>query len=243
MGHADSQQVSLPGKWLLLCGSIFVWWLLFLSAAYSETYIAGQVGYTMAQDTTHGKANDPTYAGLPSGTSISDVSLNNSLMYGMKLGHYFNSMPWLGVELESFVTTPHRPQQRLTLGGPGIGTIQQDEGGATNRLVVVSPNLMMRYQAGALEPYVGVGPGIFFLRQQQLTSVAGGLSYAQSSTGVGLNTQVGLRFRLTSHIALFGEWKFNYARIDLSGQADVGHFGINAITTLHHFVFGVGYHF
>lgn len=56
MGHVDSQQVSPPRKWLLLGGSIFVWGLSFLSAAYSETYIAGQVGYTMAQDTTHGKA-------------------------------------------------------------------------------------------------------------------------------------------------------------------------------------------
>ena len=43
--------------------------------------------------------------------------------------------------------------------------------------------------------------------------------------------------------ALFGEWKFNYARVDLSGQADAGHYGINTLVTLHHFVFGLGYHF
>lgn len=98
----------------------------------------------MAQDTTHGKANDTTYAGLPSGTSISDVRLSNLLMYGMKLGHYFNSMPWLGVELESFVTIPPRPQQ---------------------------PHAHDGYQAVACESYVGVGPGLFFLRQQQLHSV------------------------------------------------------------------------
>lgn len=242
MGYAKSEQIHQPRKWLLAGASVFLWGLSLLSA-HAETYIAGQVGYTVAQDTTHGMANDPTFAGLPSGTSISNVTLNNSLMYGMKLGHYFKSTPWFGIELESFMTTPHRPQQRLTLGAPGLGTIQQDEGGATNRLVVVSPNLVARYQGGAFEPYVGVGPGIFFFHQQQLTAVAGERSYSQSNTGVGLNTQVGLRYRLTDHVALFGEWKFNYAHINLSGQADVGHFGINAITTLHHFVFGVGYHF
>lgn len=60
---------------------------------------------------------------------------------------------------------------------------------------------------------------------------------------MGLNTQVGLHYRLTDHVALFGEWKFNYAHVNLPGQADVGHFRINADTTLHHFVFGVGYRF
>lgn len=214
-----------------------------LGSARADTYLAGQVGATVAQDTVRTRPNDPTYAGLPTGTTMSNVALNNSLMYGTKLGHYFESIPWLGVELESFVTTPHRPQQRLTLGVPGTGNVTVNEGGATNRLVVLSPLIMVRYRAGAFEPYAGVGPGLFFLHQQQLTAASSGQVYSQSTTGVGLNTQVGLRYRLTDHVALFGEWKFNYARLDLSGQADVGHFGVNAIAGLHHFVFGVGYHF
>lgn len=102
----------------------------FLSA-HAETYIAEQVGYTVAQDKTRRRVIDPTFAGLPNDTSISNVTPNNSLMYGMKLGHYFKSTPWFGIELESFMATPHRLQQRLTLGAPGLGTIQQDEGGAT----------------------------------------------------------------------------------------------------------------
>jgi hypothetical protein len=61
--------------------------------------------------------------------------------------------------------------------------------------------------------------------------------------GAGLNTQVGLRYRLTNHVSLFGEWKFNYAKINLVGQADVNHYEIDAVVTLHHFVFGLGYHF
>jgi outer membrane protein W len=118
-----------------------------------------------------------------------------------------------------------------------------EEGGATNRLIIVSPLLLARYQAGAFEPYVGIGPGLFMLHQQQLTSAASGTDYSQSYTGVGLNTQVGVRYRLTDHLSMFGEWKFNYASLNLSGQADVGHYGINAVATLHHFVFGIAYHF
>ena len=228
-------------RWLVLVALTV--WVGSGAPVLAETYIAGQVGYTMAEDTARGRINDPTYAGLPTGTSVSTVDLNNSLMYGMKIGRYFDSLPWLGLELEGFITTPHRPQQRLTLGVPGTGNISVDEPGATNRIVVVSPNIVLRYQAGAFEPDIAAGPGVFFLHQKELGTTPGALTYSQSNTGYGLNTQVGLRYRLTEHVALFGEWKFNYARVDLSGQADAGLYGINTLVTLHHFVFGVGYHF
>ena len=229
-------------KSLVLCIAIALSVVSTLSA-FAETYVSGMVGATLAPDTVRGRVNDPSFVGLPEGTSISNVPLNSSIMYGAKVGHYFNSMPWLGVELEAFVTTPHRPAQRLTLNAPGVGAIQQDEPGATNRLVVVSPLIMVRYRAGALEPYAGIGPGVFFLHQEQLTASASPSNYSQSNTGYGLNTQVGLRYRLTGHVSMFGEWKYNYGRIDLAGQADVNHFGITALSQLHHFVFGVGYHF
>ena len=225
-----------------LVGACAIWgaWLL---SAHAETYIAGQVGYTVAQDTTRGRVTDPSLIGLPAGTSAGNLNLNNSPMYGMKLGHYFDSTPWLGVELESFMTTPNTPQQRVTLQAPGVGTVLLDETGATNRLIVVAPNLMARYQAGAFEPYVGIGPGVFFLHQRQESPAPGSTAYSQYSTRVGLNTQVGLRYRLTDHVSLFGEWKYNYVRFSLSGQPDGPYAGVSAVANLHHFVFGIGYHF
>jgi outer membrane protein W len=229
-------------KRMVLCMAITVG-VVSAFPAFAETYVSGMVGATLAPDTVRGRVNDPSFVGLPEGTSISNVQLNSSIMYGAKIGHYFNSIPWLGVELEAFITTPHRAAQRLTLNAPGIGTIQQDEPGATNRIVVVSPLVVVRYRAGAFEPYAGVGPAVFFLHQEQLTALGSPSSYSQSNTGYGLNTQVGLRYRLTEHVSMFGEWKYNYGRIDLAGQANVNHFGINALSQLHHFVFGVGYHF
>ena len=65
--------------------------LLFLSLflvadtpAQAETYIAGQVGATWPQDY---------------------LDYDASVMYGAKLGHYFDSMKWLGVETEVFSTS------------------------------------------------------------------------------------------------------------------------------------------
>jgi outer membrane protein W len=166
------------GRWLTAC--VLALWGLSGMFAQAETYIAGQVGYTLAQDVTNVNAVNPGLVGLPAGTTVSNVDLNNSLMYGMKLGHYFASTPWLGVELEGFITTPHVPQQQLTLNVPGVGSI--DQPGATNRLIVMAPNLVARYQAGAFEPYVGVGPGVFFLHQQQRSPDApDGAKYSLSS--------------------------------------------------------------
>jgi outer membrane protein W len=218
-----------------------VLWLGTGNLVHAESYIAGMVGYTLAQDTTRGKVVDPANVGLPAGSTIENVDLNNSIMYGVKFVNYFTSTPWLGVELESYMTTPNRPAQRLTLNAPGVSPITQQEPGATNRVIVVSPLLLARYQSGSFEPYAGIGPGLFFLHQDQKTP--SGTDYSQNSTRFGLNTQVGLRYRLTDHVSMFGEWKYNYARINLSGQADVNHFGINAVVNLHHFVFGVAYHF
>lgn len=241
MGYGEKKRARQQ-RMFRLVGACAIWgaWLL---SAHAESYIAGQVGYTLSQDTTRGKVTDPGLVGLSAGTTASNTTLNNSLMYGMKLGHYFNSTPWLGVELESFMTTPHTPQQRVTLQAPGVGTISLNETGATNRLVVVSPNIVARYQAGAFEPYVGIGPGVFFLHQRQEPLTPGTPVYSQSSTRVGLNTQVGLRYRMTDHVSVFGEWKYNYVRFSLAGQADGPYAGISAVANLHHFIFGVGYHF
>ncbi|MEQ1793326.1 MAG: outer membrane beta-barrel protein [Nitrospira sp.] len=228
--------------WVLASMSLAVLMSLAVSVS-AETYVSGMVGYTVALDTTQGSLTSPGLTGLSPGTSVSNTNLNNSPMFGMKLGHYFESMSWLGVELESFMTNPHVSQQRPRLEVPGVGSVIVQETGAMNRLVVLAPNLMARYQAGSVEPYVGVGPGIFFLHQRQATLTPGTVDYSQSSTRVGLNTQMGLRYRLTEQLAVFGEWKFNYVPFNLPGQVDGAYAGTKGIATLHHFVFGIGYHF
>jgi len=211
----------------------------------AESYVAGMVGYTVPQDVTRTELTDTglTNPALPAGTTASNVKLNDSLMYGAKFGHYFDSLPWLGVEVESFITRPNSRQQTLTVSSPGLGQFQVDETGSKNRLIVVAANVVARYRMGQFEPYVGVGPGVFFLRQTQATLTPGTADYAQSSTRPGLNVETGLRFRMTEHVSVFGEYKYNYVHFNLSGQADGNYAGTAGLAQLHHFIFGVGYHF
>ena len=211
-------------------GVIAVWMFsltLPVPPAEAEVYVAGQVGANLPQD-----LSDVQWSVGGATAPGNDLALQTSIVYGGKLGYYLDSMKWLGVETEVFNATPHLNQQNWIVGGVNIGTVP----GISNRVLTWAPvNIVVRYQAGSFEPYLGVGLGVFFSH----LSAAG---FSSSSTDVGLNTQVGLRYRVTKAIALFGEWKFNRANLSHDNLAGTG-LNVEADYNAHNFVFGVGYHF
>lgn len=173
--------------------------------AQAETYIAGQLGATVPYDF------------LDYGTT--------DVMYGAKLGHYFDSRKWLGVETEVFHTY---------MGVSFLGLVPS----ASLRVTTWAPvNVVARYQMGKLEPYAGVGLGLFFASLKN-----DGTDASTSSTQPGLNTQLGLRYRVTNNWAVFGEWKFNYARFDFDPTIAAST-GIDPDYIVNNFVLGLGYHF
>jgi opacity protein-like surface antigen len=199
-------------------------------------YVAGQFGLTIPNSFSNVEV---TATGAPSGTTFSDLELKNSFMYGAKLGYYFDSMKWLGVETEVFNTTPHFKQQTATLTVPGFGSGPVDLTGQYVRVLTWAPvNLVVRYQMGQLEPYAGVGMGVFFARVKD-----GESGESSSSTRVGLNTQVGLRYLVTKNISLFGEWKYNRASFNFNESPNGNVIGIKGDYAAHLLAFGVGYHF
>ena len=196
----------------------------------AEMYVAGQVGANIPQD-----LSNVEYSAFGVTIGGNDLALQNSLMYGAKAGYYFDSLKFqnfnLGVETEVFNSTPHIKQQDFTVGGVNIGTA-----GFTNRVLTWAPVIVVvRYQAGAFEPYAGVGLGVFFSRISDGTD-------SSSSTDVGLNTQLGLRYRVNPNLSLFGEWKYNYANIN---HDNIGGSGLDVSYNYNANIFaaGVGYHF
>ena len=97
-------------------------------------------------------------------------------------------------------------------------------------------NLLLRYPGKVLQPYAGVGVGVFFARQRDA-----GSGESQSSTAPGLNVLGGLRWKVTEHVALFGEYKYDRARFSFSSTPSLT--GYDATYSANSFVFGVGYHF
>jgi opacity protein-like surface antigen len=219
-----------------------------VSSTYAETYIAGQFGVTLPMVDGGLKSIDVNSSVFLPGTTHSDLELSKSLMYGAKVGHYFNAARWVGVEAEAFYTTPHIEQQVHTFQNPGVpgvlpsATLQ----GAHLRVLTVAPiNVMLRYHKTRLQPYIGVGPGIFFARIRGEGSAPGSSESTSDNVRVGLNAKVGLEFYLTRNLTVFAEWKFNYARFSFGENINLFPFpyGLDTTYQMHLVSGGIGFHF
>jgi outer membrane protein W len=221
-----------------------------VSATYAETYIAGQFGVTLPSvlpssfDNGLTNANTTgTLGAITQGGAISDQSLQRSILYGGKIGHYFKAVPWLGLELEVYNTTPHIKQQTIQFYGPSGLIGETNFTGLNFRVLTVAPfNVMFRLPKTRLQPYIGVGPGIFLARIEDPALPSGN---RQSSTGFGLNAQAGVRYYITRQVALFGEGKFNYTKFsfDETPSGAFNLFGFDADYKIFHASFGLSVHF
>jgi opacity protein-like surface antigen len=213
-----------------------------------HAYVAGQFGYTLAYD-----FKDVTGTGALAGTSLNNLNLQNSFVYGAKVGYFFSDrLNWLGVEVEAFNTNPHIKQQSL---GAIPGTTQT---GTTLLVTTVAFNLIARGQFACrltendpyaapvnryglnrptrfcpLQPYVGVGIGAFFAWADR---------GSESLAAPGLNALAGVRYFVTRNTALFGEYKYNRAAFSFD-NVQGGNAGIDGIYSASHFIAGVSFHF
>lgn len=205
---------------------------LFSLPVQAEMYVAGQVGVSLPNSFSNVNG-----VGNNTGLTASDLSLQDSIMYGAKLGYYFDSMKWLGVETEVFNSTPHLNQQNVTVNP---GAFNGNITGQHVRVLNWAPiNVVVRHQMGHFEPYAGVGLGLFFAQVKESQT-----GESSSSTRPGLNTQLGARYLVTKHLALFGEWKYNYASFNFSESAPIqATGGFEGNYSAHFLAFGVGYHF
>ncbi len=208
----------------------------------AESYVAGQLGLSIpsiGKGLTDVDAIDETGT-FPAGTRFSDLALKSSPLYGAKIGHYFQQLRWFGVEFEIYNTNPHLKQQPSTLTVPGFAPLPGTTDGNYLRVLTIAPlNLMFRYPGKQVQPYLGIGPGIFLAKLKEAQQ-----GETLSSTTVGVNVMAGLRYLVTRHVALFGEWKYNYTRMNYDQNLNfIQPFGLKADYHMHHVAFGVAYLF
>ena len=165
--------------------------------------------------------------------------MHDSVVYGGKVGYYFSSVKWLGVETEVFNTTPNDKQQTFTISGPpAFGppfTIPNSPGASVN-ILTWATNVVVRYPGKQFQPYAGVGLGVFFAR----TKFSGPGGGTDSDNAVpGLNVLAGLRYFPMKHLAFFTEYKYTRATFEFPNPAIASKFDYSA----NHFLVGVSYHF
>lgn len=200
--------------------------ILAVPNAYPEAYIGGQIGTAI-------KGNKLARVDLtdfsPSG-SMSGRDLANSPLLGGKIGYYFPQARWFGLELEASYRTPHIEQQdtRVSIqpgsflkgfgpvspGGDAQGVLSGDH----LRVITIAPNIVLRYHKTRLQPYVGVGPGIFIARVKTIDPQ---FAESNSSVSVGLNVKGGVEYYITRHLTVFGEAKWNYTKFDFERNSNI----------------------
>ena len=210
----------------------------------SETYVAGFGGYTFG-----GKFSDVEGAGLLPGGNIGDRDLADSGVYGGKLGHFFGDrMNWLGVEMEAFNTTPHVEQDGLvpgahlrvtTLAFNLIGRLKfgcETKNERTETRTEGARRYETRYEREfcRLQPYAGVGLGVFF------ANLSNNGNSVSDNAVPGFNGLAGLRYYFNERVALFSEYKYNWAALELT-NGPIG--GFTGDYQAHHLVGGLSFHF
>lgn len=211
--------------------------VLFTPQAYGESYVAGQFGVTFPQSLGNGTTTQDGIGGL----DISDQSLKSSALVGAKLGHYFTKARWMGIETGLSYTTPHVEEGSITFSGPGGSVTSPTLSGLSQRIITWDIDVIFRYPGYRLQPYLGIGPSLFFASLNGPTAPPG-----QSATSIGFNVEGGLRYYITRKWALFGEGKYNWARMDYSSNhsdPNADPFGFRATYSALGLSVGISYHF
>lgn len=208
------------------------------SSVLAEVYIGAQGGVTFPKPLTGVERTSGPSVVFPAGTKITDLSLKTSGLYGLKLGYYSESLQWLGIEGEVFNTNPHVKQQTETLTPPSGPSLTGTTSGSHLTVLTFATNLMVRYPGAFLQPYIGVGPGIFFARNHFSTSAT---EASTSTTQLGLNALAGVRYLVTDHAVVFVEGKYSHAQLNFGQSNTIP--GSNNTYNAFHAAFGIAYRF
>lgn len=195
-------------------------------------------GYAAAEpfvDFYLGVANtsDPDFTARVGGVSVSGEAkiVDASAVIGGRAGYWLEALPWLGFAVD-------------------VSYFRLDEENGTGAFgswaVPVSALLMLRWPLlksaespkGQLQPYVGIGPGVFFSDFD--LELAG---FADDSIDIGLDVRAGLAWQFHKNVALFGEYRFTYFKPEYEGTF----LGVPTTTefeySTHHLAVGVSFRF
>lgn len=224
-----------------------------------ELYVAGFGGFTLGHSFSNTDGR-----GTLAGQAVNSFDLANSVIYGVKIGYFHpGRLNWLGLEVEGFNTTPHLEQQNnvpgtyLRVSTLAFNVIARKRLGCraedresydrTRRTTTYDRDGRPDYDEDERTPgeenarcplqvYAGVGPAIFFAETSNQFGRSG------DNGEVGVNALAGLKYFAHRNIAVFGEYKFNYAGFDFT-QLQGTTAGVQGNYKASHFVGGLAIHF
>jgi opacity protein-like surface antigen len=177
--------------------------------------------------------------------TVSNNKFDTGIAGGIKLGYFFKSCPYLGLEGESNVG-PNNVNRQTRQVSPAVFGIPHVTMPSTTLLNwTTALHIVARYgflknsevPFGRLQPYVGIGPAVVAMYDPN-----------DSAKNFALDVMGGLRFMLNKNLSAFVEYKYNHQfspELEIH-QVQVGNFsGLGTATfayDLHRVVFGLTYH-
>jgi opacity protein-like surface antigen len=193
--------------------------LALASTASAEWFLDGYIGASL----TH--KNELTFEAF-GGELERDAEYQSSAVFGVRFGKWLDGLPWLGVALDVSYFRPSADILVFPLTGLMLaryGFLADDE-----------------FKEGRLHVYGGLGGGIFI---SSLDGFLGRFEGSDTSVDFGLDTRLGVSYRIESNWVIFAEYRFTH----LSPSFDINAFDsrTSADTTFNtsHFLLGVSYRF
>jgi hypothetical protein len=153
-----------------------------------------------------------------------DADYGSALAADGRVGMWFNE--WGGIALD----------------GPFF---QADGYGLNNTVVSTTPLLLLRLQLlksgnvpkGRLQPYLGIGPGIFLTEQKANFRRELDSKIDTGHMAVGVDLRAGMRWQLSSKLGVFGEYRMTHYKTDVSDNnkaaSVISEHGKGSLTTNH----------
>ena len=227
---------------------VLLFGLLGFSPASAEWYAAGYAGVAIPADEDIDIS--ASVLGLTAADTLKDVDLNTSAVFGGKVGHYFEGLPQVGVELEVYHfspdSDPQTVQTNLFPAGVTIGAADIDVTTiGINALYRLQLSQSDEYPRGRFQPYGGVGLGVFIANLE--TTVVTAID-DDTDTALGFQALAGLKYFFIPNLSLFAEYKFiQTGDFEFELSETVGGVPVTATAetdlTAHLFYGGIAYHF
>jgi opacity protein-like surface antigen len=203
----------------LLTLSLLFMLLAFASTASAEWFLDGYVGASL----TH--KNDFTFEAFDAELER-DAEYKSSAVFGVRGGKWLDGLRWLGLALDLSYFRPNADIQVFPITAlvmARYGFLPDEE-----------------FREGRLHIYGGLGGGIFI---SNLDGFIGRFEGSDTSVDFGLDTRLGVSYRVESNWAIFAEYRFTH----VSPSFDINAFDnrTSADTTFNtsHFILGLSYRF
>jgi opacity protein-like surface antigen len=137
-------------------------------------------------------------------TAERNVRTDTGPVGGLKVGYFFDSIPYLGLEGEGSIASNYRPRQQVAFK-PVISPYPVFSEAQGNLIWTMALHFMFRYgflqdkevPFGRLQPYFGIGPGVTVLYFQN-----------DSAKNFSLDGEAGVRYYFTPKIVALVEFKY-----------------------------------